>query len=64
MNKFNMRSNSTDGKYILFANSNRSFTYLVTGMENRFTTQSNMRSGYINTSDDGNFANHGGARRI
>lgn len=48
MNKFNMRSNSTD----------------VTGMENRFTTQSNMRSGYINTSDDGNFANHGGARRI
>lgn len=33
-------------------------------MENRFTTQSNMRSGYIDTSNDGNFANHGGVRRI
>lgn len=38
---------------------------VVTGMEHRFTTQSNMKSGYINTSDDGNgYANHGGVRRI
>jgi|TARA_B110000305_G_C19347140_1_gene592326 hypothetical protein len=66
--KFNKRSMSTDGKYTKLVKPKFNHLYrisLVTGMENRFTgNQSNMRSGYINTSEAGDFANHGGVRRI